>query len=171
MDTPVAADPKNGNSKMAWLVAAIVLIGVIVALNNVGRKSDDASSEEVKTDTTEEMVVDKEATTLNDSKLVVSVDADMALPYTTAFTKYGANRVQFNSKCQASPIKSEFKDGTKIMLDNRGSVSQRIAVGDQAFMIPAYNFAFLTLTADELPMTYSVDCGSAAGVASITVTK
>jgi hypothetical protein len=171
MENPVSAAPKTGGNKIAWFVALIVLIGVIVALNNVGGKDEKSTSKDKATDTTKEEVVDKEVVALNDSKLTASTDADMALPYTAAYTKYGNRRIQFSSKCQASPVKAEFKDGTKIMLDNRGSVSQRIAVGDQAFMIPAYNFAFLTLSADELPMTYSIDCGGVAGVASITVTK
>ena len=171
MENQGSAAPKAGGNKIAWFVALVVLIGVVVALNNVGKKDEELASEEGVTATTEATIVDEENIALNDSKLVVSTDADMALPYTAAYTKYAGRRIEFNSKCQVSLAKTEFKDGTKVMLDNRGSASQRIAVGDQAFMIPAYNFAFLTLTAEKLPMTYSVDCGTAAGVASITVTR
>jgi hypothetical protein len=171
MENPVSAAPKVGGNKIAWFVALIVLIGVIVALNNVGEKDAKSSLEEEVSEKTEEVAGEKEVVALNDSKVVVSTDADMALPYTAAYTKYAGRRIEFSSKCQVSPVKAEFKDGTKVMLDNRGSVSRRIAVGDQAFVIPAYNFAFLTLTAEKLPMTYSVDCGTAAGVASVTVTK
>jgi hypothetical protein len=68
-------------------------------------------------------------------------------------------------------VKATFKSGTKVMLDNRGSEMNKIAVGDKMFEIPAYNFAFITLESDSLPAIYPVSCGANRGVASITITK
>lgn len=171
MENPVSAAPKAGGNKIAWFVALIVLFGVIVALNNVGEK-DKKSSLEVASDETVEDVSGEDMIKASSAATVVAnTDVDLALPYTAAMTKYAGRRVQFDSRCIASPVKSSFKDGTKIMLDNRGSAATRVVVGSMAFDIAAYNFAFLTLSATEFPATYSVDCGGVKGAAVITVTK
>ncbi len=168
MDTPTTVAPKAKGKKVAWLVAAIVLIGVIVALNNVGKNAgedvvkDDVSAVEGAT-TTEDGVT----TRSDNATLVVSTDVDLALPYTSAYAKYAGRRMQFDSRCQASPATLTVADGTKVMLDNRGSMTNRVVVGDKAYEISAYNFSFVTLTTG----TYAVSCGSNTNAATITVTK
>jgi|GEM_PF-844385 len=174
MDTPTTAAPQAKSNKVWWILAAIVLIGVIVAINNVDKKSGDSADMEkdaTSSDMNDEATENDKISTSPAAKLVVSNDADLALPYTSAFTKYAGRRVQFDSRCAASPKSTTFANGTKIMLDNRSSVAHRITVGNKAFDIGAYNFTFLTLEAKTSSTTYSVDCADAKGVATITVTK
>ncbi|MDO8601894.1 MAG: hypothetical protein Q7R62_02060 [bacterium] len=167
MDNPMSAAPKPKSNKVVWLVAAIVLIGAVVALNNISNSSDEFSSKDDSSDVVKETDEEAAIQASSAATLVVDNDMDLALPYTAAFTKYAGRRIAFDSRCQATPTTTTFQDGTKIMLDNRGVGASRIVVGNKAFQIPAYNFAFLTLATG----IYEVDCESNKSAATITVTK
>lgn len=151
---------------MAWIVAGIVLIGVIIALNNVGDK-------EPSLEVVESEDLAKSSLTLDEREVaaVVVTDADLALPYTVAMQKYAGARMAFDSRCVASPAAFEVENGTKLMLDNRGSSAVRVMVNDMAFDIGAYNFTFVAVDEQKLPATLLVECGEAGKVATITVTK
>lgn len=170
METPVSATPKAGNNKVAWFVAIIVLVGIIVALNALGDKNGESTLDMESSVTTEGS--ETETTTPSETAtVVVNNDPDAALTYTAALTKYAKRRIEFSSACAATPSEPVYFDKTKVMLDNRGTAAVRITVGDKAFDIPSYNFAFITLTTSEPEIKLPVSCGTKANVATITVTK
>lgn len=159
------ADQKPQSSKMAWLVAVIVLVGVVVALNNVEKKPEAEVSELGQE---EDVLVE---TSIDAKSAVVVADPDQALPYTKALAKYAGSKISFNSRCAASPTRLELENETKVMLDNRGAQPITIRFAGQQFSVPAYNFIFYTLQEAELPAVYSVSCGDVKDVARVTVTQ
>ncbi len=83
------------------------------------------------------------------------------LSYTAAVKLYTDRRIQFDSKCVATPNNASFKEGTVIMLDNRGTTAQKISVGGVVYTIGAYDYRVVTLsTTAQLPVTLNIDCGT-----------
>jgi hypothetical protein len=170
METPTPVAQTEPKSFGMWIVAALVIIGIVIALTSINNKSTD----EVETSSEDEMTTEEMATSSDvDVKTtsVTKLDADSALPYTSAFTKYAGRRIEFNSRCTMTPSSVSFKKGTKVMLDNRGSAVNTIVVGDQLYRIQGYNFSFITLSAESLPSTLVVSCGGNTRAGTVTVTK
>lgn len=167
MDTSNSVDQKGGNGKMAWIVAGIVLIGVIVALNNVSDKEGKKEVVEGDDLASSSLIVDEVVA----GEVAVVTDADLALPYTVAMQKYAGVRMALDSRCVASPATLDLEKGTKVMFDNRGSSMVRVTVAGMAYDIGAYNFTFVTLDAEKLPAIFAVSCGDVAKAATITVTQ
>lgn len=88
------------------------------------------------------------------------------LAYEEAVKRYGAQRIQFNAQCQATPNSSTFKSGLEIMLDNRAGVERSIAFSGKTYKIPAYDYAVVTLSAKGI---IYIDCGTSQNVAKLTV--
>jgi hypothetical protein len=166
-----AQQPKKGmNPIWIWIAAAIVIIGVIVVLANMNKTSDEPVTDEAETEVTEEATetADEVAPASVKATLVTAVDPDQALPYTSALSKYADRRISFSTTCQATPAKVTYKSGTKLMIDNRGSVTHQIRIGSALYTIPAYNFAFILLSSDKA-ITHTVDCDSNKNVSSISI--
>ena len=171
MEKPASPASSPSKSTWIWVIGAVVIIGIIVALtslnNDTGDRSEDASADNTISGQVES---EEETDATSTASLVAASDPDSSLRYTAALTKYGTRRIAFDSRCLATPARATFAAGTKIMLDNRGSQAARIVVGDSAFSIPAYNFSFVTLS-DVSGSSYSIDCGTNRGAATITVSK
>lgn len=92
-----------------------------------------------------------------------------SLPYTQLREQYMGRRVQFDQYCQASPSVMSQKNGTTIMLDNRSGDARKVAIAGITYSIPGYGWAFATLRSSVLPKTYTINCGSAVNVGSVTI--
>lgn len=170
METPTATTPSKPVNMRVWVISALVVVGIIIVLMNINKKSDDVAKDSNSDAALEATTLENDSETVS-ATLVTTTDPDQALRYTVAFQKYAGRRVEFSTRCQMSPKVATFQSGTKIMLDNRGSIANRIIVDDKMFQIPAYNFAFLTLEPGSLPTTHVVGCGSSNNVGSIVITK
>lgn len=84
--------------------------------------------------------------------------------YTKVFTEYTGRIIQFDEQCRAFPSKSTFGIGTKIMLDNRGSLDREVAIGTHRSVIPAYDYMIYTLSSTG---NLSIDCGPLKNTATI----
>jgi hypothetical protein len=96
------------------------------------------------------------------------------LSYSAAIKTYGTRRIQFSVNsagyCTMNPSNPGFKNGTKIMLDNRYSKQLKITVGGVVYYVPAYNFKIITLyTVAAIPHTIKVSCGSGVNNGSIVL--
>ena len=86
--------------------------------------------------------------------------------YTKVSAEYVGRTIQFNESCGATPSKAVFKVGTKIMLDNRGSLAREVVIGTHRTTIPAYDYMIYTLSTAG---TLSVNCDSLKNVATLTI--
>ena len=91
------------------------------------------------------------------------------LTYGQALAAYGSNRIQFDLNCQAIPAASNFKNGTKIMFDNRSNQEKWINLDDQKYYLDPYGFKIITVSSKTLPHTFRIDCGSGRNNGQITV--
>lgn len=88
-------------------------------------------------------------------------NVSQVLSYAEALKIYVNKRIQFDENCLVIPNYLTFKRGTKIMLDNRASVSRPVYLDRQVYNISAYGFKIVTLnTTFQLPHEIMIDCGS-----------
>jgi hypothetical protein len=76
--------------------------------------------------------------------------------------QYDSRRILLASDCQsANPSNMNFKNGTRIMLDNTLSSEARvIKIGNNSYKIIAHGWTFVTLYSKELPANLPMYCGS-----------
>lgn len=90
-----------------------------------------------------------------------SISLSETISYNDALKIYANKRIQFDENCVASPNFVTFKEGTKIMLDNRASKARPVYLDGQVYNLQAYGFKIITLTTSAaLPHTIMVDCGT-----------
>lgn len=87
--------------------------------------------------------------------------------YSQLVKEYGSRRLQFDERCQMTPVSPTFKNGTKIMLDNRSGTAKTISVDAKNYQIIAYGYQVITLSGSSLPRTMAVNCGSSVNVGRI----
>lgn len=92
------------------------------------------------------------------------------LKYADALVLYKDKRIQLDANCIATPNNPTFKNNTKIMVDNRSAVSRTVKLGG-VMTIPAWGFKIVTLSANVLPATWLLDCGSSQNVATVLIQK
>ena len=108
--------------------------------------------------------------TLDTSTSTVNTAPQMTISYANALVKYKNFRVQLDERCQGSPDKMTFKNGTSIMVDNRSQAFRTVKVGS-TFSIKPYGFKIVKLYSDTLPATWYVDCDVSHNVSTILIQK
>ncbi len=174
---------QTSNSRLTWVVAGVIVLGLAALL--IGSNTGDgtltdssvsdinevaAPTEEAPADVLSGSVASQGATAIQTTgPLLLISDYDLALPYQAAADKYAPMLVTFYG-CQAWPSQMEYKNKSKLMLDNRGSADLTMAIGGQTFILPAYDFGFVRLVANTFPTTYPITCGGRQ-IGAITMVK
>ena len=91
--------------------------------------------------------------------------------YDALVKEYEGKRIQFDINCQAIPNSLTFKNGTKVMFDNRSGDKRTFSLNGKVYNILGYGWQLVTLSSKTLPYTYVIDCGSAQNVGTITIQK
>ncbi len=93
--------------------------------------------------------------------------------YLDAVAYYDARgaRFQFDAYCQAIPKQATFKNGTRVMLDNRSGDARNIKVGSDTYYLAGYGWRIIALYSSTLPKTLSMNCGSAVNVGTILLQR
>ncbi len=89
------------------------------------------------------------------------------MPYSQLVAEYADRRIQFDERCQPIPIRPTYKNGTKVMFDNRSGDARYIKIGATTYLFEGYDYKILTLSSSVLPATISLSCGAAVNVGSI----
>lgn len=87
--------------------------------------------------------------------------------YSDLVKQYEGYRVQFDAGCQAIPSNMTFKNGTKILLDNRSGDARYVSVGGTSYYLEGYGYKIVTLSSSDLPRTLLISCGAAVNVGQI----
>ena len=90
-----------------------------------------------------------------------------AQDYTNLVKEYEGRRIQFDINCQAIPNYVTYKNGIKIMLDNRSGDARIITVGGTQYSLAGYGYRLVTLSSTSLPKPILLSCGSAVNVGQI----
>lgn len=93
------------------------------------------------------------------------------LDYGQAVQQYAGRRIQFDKTCQAIPNKITFKSGGSVMLDNRSGDARTVSLNGKPYVLAGYGFRIVALSSATLPFTYTLDCGGAQNVGTITIQK
>ena len=87
--------------------------------------------------------------------------------YTQLVKEYEGRRIQFDINCQSVPSSSAYKNGTKIMFDNRSGDARTITVAGVQYNLSGYGYKILTLSSPTLPKTILLSCGAAVNVGQV----
>lgn len=87
--------------------------------------------------------------------------------YTALVKEYEGRRIQFDINCQAIPSSVTYKNGTKVMFDNRSGDARIITVGGVQYNVAGYGYKILTLSSPTLPKNLLLSCGAAVNVGQI----
>jgi len=91
--------------------------------------------------------------------------------YTALVKQYEGRRIQFDMGCQAIPGQATFKNGTKVMFDNRSGDARIITIGGIQYNFAGYGYKILTLTSKTLPSNILLSCGAAVNVGQILLQR
>lgn len=158
-------------SNTAWLTGGIVLLLVVVIVVLSTRSPE--KTEEVTIDTPEQSVIDtdQKSPVSYTKPAVTTVPVDPKLSYTEAVQAYGGNRIQFGENCLATPANAVFKNGSKIMLDNRANQSKVLTIADVSYTVGARDFVVAALSISGESESIMIDCGSMQNVATVVVQR
>lgn len=92
------------------------------------------------------------------------------LKYNDALVLYKDKRIQLDGECRATPQNLTFKNGTKIMVDNRSAKIRSIKLGSTMSINP-WSFKIVTLSSNTLPATWLLDCDGSQNVATVLIQK
>ncbi len=87
--------------------------------------------------------------------------------YGDAVKEYAGRVIQFDERCQVTPQGPTYKNGTRIMLDNRSASARTVMIGTTKYDLGAYGFRIVTLSSPNLPKELAVSCGSSGNVGNI----
>ncbi len=93
-----------------------------------------------------------------------------SLTYEQAIAKYRDRRIQFDEKCQTTPVNPTFKSGDYVMFDNRSGFTRTLRVG-KYYSINPYNFEIIKLSSSILPLKIGVNCDKNNNVTTILLQK
>ena len=148
--------------KKNWVWLVLILAVVILAIFWLMKNSDSAG---------QNFTLTPEGTSSPNPIAVKPKTIKPVVPgaanYTQLVEEYEGRRVQFDEKCQMTPPNPTFKNGTKIMLDNRSASARAITVGSQKYNVMGYGYQLLTLSGKDLPQTIGVNCGALVNVGQI----
>lgn len=91
--------------------------------------------------------------------------------YTDLVAQYEGRRIQFDINCQAVPGQLTFKNGTKIMIDNRSGDPRSVKIGNQQYNLKGYGYQIITLSSSSLPSTLMINCGAAVNSGQILLQR
>jgi len=88
--------------------------------------------------------------------------------YSELIIAYKDRMLQFGPSCQVVRSTQTYKQGEKMLLDNRTASSLIIKLGSNTYTLPAYGYEVVTLDTDG---KFMVDCNDQQNVATILVQK
>jgi len=91
--------------------------------------------------------------------------------YSQLVALYGTNRMQFGQYCQSIPAAPVYKNGTKVMFDNRSGNARNITINGVTYYFPSYGYRVITLSSITLPKTTTINCGGAVNSGTILIEK
>ncbi len=154
----------KSNEILTWGIILIVAIVAVVVFNNWSG-SPAQNQQQATTTPTGTQSSQTTGTTKTNPNL-----GPASISYQDALALYSNARIQINTQCQATPTTVTFKNGSKIMIDNRSSIAHSIKVGS-TFSLPAYGFKIVTLSSATLPATWLIDCDTHQNIATISIQK
>ena len=92
------------------------------------------------------------------------------LKYNDALVLYKDKRIQLDGECRATPSNITFKNGAKVMVDNRSANTRTVKLGSTMSISP-WSFKIVTLSSNTLPATWLLDCDGSQNVATVLIQK
>ncbi len=89
--------------------------------------------------------------------------------YSSVVAQYFDRRIQFDENCSATPSSVTYKNGTKIMLDNRSAMPLTVKIGQSTFDFPAYGYKIITLSSSKPPVTLNMNCDGRVNIGQILI--
>lgn len=158
------------SNKKNILIAIGVIIIIVVSVVVFSKRGSRPTNTAVPTNTEETVLDGLTAETPVKPATKPAVSNAASISYADALVKYKDSRIQLGSTntCVATPRLATYKNGTTLMVDNRGPVVRTVKVGG-TYTVNAYDFKLITLSSSNLPETLYVDCNDQQNVATILI--
>lgn len=150
-------------NQRTWIFLAVFLVIAIFGLFFINQ-SQEMSEEDIAKSLSNQP---SSSVTPTPTKKSISGTATSTQTYTKLVKEYEGKRIQFDINCQAIPSNVTYKNGTKVMFDNRSGDARTITVGGTAYYFAGYGYKILTLSSSILPKNLLLSCGSAVNVGQI----
>lgn len=150
--------------KFLWVV--IVIVVAVAVYMVMGDKVDKLTSIESVFKSSDSKASPTPVAAIK-KKVVVATPVAPAKSYTQMLKEYEGKRIQFDERCQPTPLAPTYKNGSIIMLDNRSASPKVIMIGGAKYSLAGYGYQTVTLSSPSLPNELAVSCGSAGNVGRI----
>lgn len=155
----------SNNKKIIWLVIVLVVLAIVFMGMRKGATVNPGATP------TPSLSASPKVSSTPVSKNPVVTPTPLLGSYSQLVLEYGDRRVQFNNSCYMLPATPTFKNGSKIMFDNRSSDTRTITIDGTAYTFAGYGYRVVTLSSATLPRTISINCGSLVNAGQITLQK
>ncbi len=150
------------NNKKLLISLVVIVIGVVIIVlldSQVRNRTSQLDNSTSDSSETGEIDSQAEATTGTEKQGVTRAPkGDEGLTYQQVVEKYKDFRIQFNNQCAPLPSSVTYKNGSRVMFDNRSVSERSISLDGKAYKISTYGFIVLPLSAKTLPHTIKIDC-------------
>ena len=94
------------------------------------------------------------------------------MSYTDAVKAYADRRIQFDQICRATPFNNVYKNGTEIMIDNRGPQTRIFNIASTAYTVSGYDYAIVKLSnSTNVSQQILIDCGAQENAATVLIER
>lgn len=150
------------------IILFIVLIGVVLGIlfltDWLDKKETVSTSDQVSQTQEEGLGPSGEELNIGTSSL--------SKIYTNLVAQFEGKRIQFDDNCQMTPASVTYKNGTKLMLDNRAGETRVMLIDNNQFVFPAYGYKIITLRSGNLPYTVVINkCDESVNVGQILIQR
>ncbi len=151
METPAV----TSGDRTRYIAAGvgIIILAAITAMAFSNKDDEQKSADSAPTNTTAEVTTSTttpNTTTVDTGDKTTNVKAKpkTAKPFASYQKALESYQYKFQFvNCTAVPAKLTFKQGVKVMLDNRDAVARTIGIGNTKYTIQAYDFVIATAPA------------------------
>ena len=137
-----------------WIAFGILILicALLVLLLAYSWQKNEATITETNTPTTDSELIEEESGFSPEIK-----QRPIEVDYAEIIKQYEGRRIQIEN-CVMNPYRVTYKNGTKIMLDNRSPDPLEVLINGQTVRLSDYEYKIITLSSRTLPHTFDVDC-------------
>ena len=159
------------NKRAMWTAVAVVVIALIVFGIYKGMDKNNSADQNTTNNSQQNSSNQTGDNTSGQDVVTPPAGGTGKLSYTEALKKYGTNRIQFDSTCQAKPNNVAFKAGTDVMFDNRAKATRTINFNGIKYTVKAEDYFVVRIAAASYPSTVLIDCDKSQNVATVLIQR
>ena len=152
----------SGSNRTTILILTVLVL-VAVLLTNLAKRTE---APQVPNDKQEQVITSPQAVADATTFSPISLQQGERISYGAALRAFVGTTFQFDANCRARPATMAVEIRDQILLDNQSSKQRTVSVGNRIYVIPAYNFAIVSMPRVG---TFPLSCDDTENVAVVGV--